>query len=449
VASGLTETKVRYDRKDHYVYQNEDGEVLWAPTDFIMEFEGDEKTKNKYRKAIRRLFKYIVSREHNMSWLDMNDDHMERFRDWSLEETKADSRYRGEENLAKQTTNNDFLMPIYAFYYWVQKQGVYGEHILGHSPDNQIFYQITSSLLQRDIAISKGDKPNNNFLYPKLFKNCDNRNYKDRSASEDEFDELNEYIISSFKGYERASLLLIAQIINMAGGRPVSIASLVRYQFYRETVERELFKEKKDRFEVVPREAKFGNTMPIRFPVSTTLSVMSFIENELEPFISENDIKRYDGHLFLNPKSHKPYTANEISKIFSEITADLGWPKGKSIYSLRHKFSNEQFDKTLAVAIELGFSADEASIALQMQKEMTHKSGGSLKNYVESRMRIGQQTEANKQGLKIKALESDKHRLLFETQKALEVAEQKETQNQKLREQLEDLQARISMTKNK
>ena len=312
---------------------------------------------------------------------------------------------------------------------------------------NKAFYQITSSLLQRDIAISKGDKPNNNFLYPKLFKNCDSRNYKDRSASENEFDELNEYIISCFKGYERASLLLIAQIINMAGGRPVSIASLVRYQFYKETVERELFKEKKNRFDVVPRKAKFGNTMPIKFPLSTTLSVMSFIENELEPFLSENDIKRYDGHLFLNSKSHKPYTANYISKIFSEITADLGWPKGKSIYSLRHKFSNEQFDKTLAIAIELGFSADEASIALQMQKEMTHKSGGSLKNYVESRMRIGQQTEANKQDLKIKALESDKQRLLLETQKAFDIAEQKVAYNQELLKKIEELQSKLSILK--
>lgn len=439
MTSRITETKVRYDRKDHYVYQNLNGEVLWAPTDFIMEFDGDTKTKNKYRKAIRRLFRYIDSREHTMTWLDMNDAHIERFRDWSLEETKADSRYRGEENLAKQTTNNDFLMPIYAFYYWVQKQRSYGNHILGHSPDNKNLYQISSSLLQRDLAISKGEKPNNTLLYPKLFKNCDTRNYKDRSASESEFDELNEYIITTFNGYERASLLLIAQVINMAGGRPVSIASLRRYQFDKKTVDRELFKEKKDRFEVVPKKAKFGNTMPIRFPVSTTLSVLSFIEHELEPFLTENAIDRYEGHLFLNPKSLKPYSSNEISKIFSGITTDLGWPKGKALYALRHKFSNETFDKTLAVAIELGFSANEASIALQMQKEMTHKSNSSLKSYVESRMRIGQQTEANKQDLKIKALESDKQRLLLETQKALEIAEQKEIQNQELLEKIEEL----------
>ena len=61
---------------------------------------------------------------------------------------------------------------------------------------------------------------------------------------------------------------------------------------------------------------------------------------------------------------------------------------------------------------------------------MTHKSSGSLKNYVESRMRLGQKTEANKQDLKIKALESDKQRLLLETQKALEIADKKEAQNQ-------------------
>lgn len=408
-----------------------------------MEFDGDEKTKTKYRKAIRRLFGYVGSRDQNMNWLDMNDDHLKKFRDWSLEETKADPRYRGDENLAKQTTNHDFLMPIYAFYYWVQKQGVYGQHILGHSPDNKNVYQISSALLQRDIAISKGDKPNNAFLYPKLFENCDTRNYKDRSASEDELDELNEYIIANYTGYERASLLLITQIINMTGGRPVSIASLSRYQFYRETVDRELFKEKKNRFEVVPRKAKGGNTMPIRFPVSTTLSVMSFIENDLEPFLSANDIKRYEGHLFINPNTLKPLSVNSIIKIFSKITTELGWPRGKSIYSLRHKFSNEQFDKTLAVAIELGFSANEASIALQMQKEMTHKSDSSLNSYVESRMRLGQKTEANKQDLKIKALESDKQRLLVETQKALEIAEQKELKNQELLAQVKELQSQL------
>lgn len=425
----MTETKVRYDRKEHYIYQNVNGEVLWAPTDFIMDFDGDKKTKNKYRKAIRRLFRYIDSRDHTMTWLDMNDAHIEEFRDWSLEETKADSRYRGNENLAKQTTNNDFLMPIYAFYYWVQKQGSYGEYILGHSPDNNNLYQISSSLLQRDLAISKEEKPNNTFLYPKLFKNCDTQNYRDSSASEGELEELNEYIITTFKGYERASLLLIAQVINETGARPVSIASLRRHQFHKDIVERELFEEKKDRLAVVPKKAKFGNTMPIGFPVSTALSVMSFIQYDLEPFLKENSIERYDGHLFLNPKSLKPYSESNIIKIFSGITTDLGWPKGKSLYALRHKFSNEKFDNVLAVSKELGFSVNEASIALQMQKEMTHKSGGSLKSYVESRMRMGQKTEANKQELKIKALESDKWRLLLEAQKAIEIAEQKEIES--------------------
>mgnify|MGYP000061842451 FL=1 len=445
----ITETKVRYDRKDHYVYQDSNGRVLWAPTDFIIEFDGDVKTKGKYRKALRRLFKYINTRDHSMSWLDMNDDHIERFRDWSLEETKSDSRYRGEENLAKQTTNNDFLMPIYAFYYWVQKQGKYGKSILGHAPNNKNAFQISSSLLQRDIAISKGDKPNNSLLYPKLFKGCDTHNSKQRIASGDELDELNGYIIANYRGYERASLLLIAQIINEAGGRPISIASLTRLQFRKETIDRELFKEKKERYEVVPNKAKFGNTMPIRFPLPTTLSVASFIENELEQFLHLNEVERYEGYLFLNPKNASPLSANDISKIFSEITTELGWPKGKSIYSLRHKFSNEQFDNKLAVAIELGFSADEASIALQMQLEMTHKSAGAAKSYVESRIRLGHKTEANKQHLKIQSLESDKNRLLHEAQKAFEIADEKDELNQELLAKIEALESQLASFKEK
>lgn len=440
----LTETKVIYDRKYHYVYQNEDGQVLWAPTDFIMELDCDVKTKNRYRKALRRLFKYINTRDHTMTLLDMNDQHIEKFKNWSFEQTKSDSRYRGDEKLAKQTTNNDFLIPIYAFYYWVQKQRVYGEHILGYDPNSEITFQITSSLLQRDIAISRGEKPNNDSLYPKLFKDCDTRSYRDRSASEDNLDELNEYIIANFEGYQRASLLLITQIINTTGARPVSIASLSRYQFYKETVERVLFKEKKERFEVVPKNAKFGNSMAIGFPLSTTLYVMSFIKNDLEPFLTANHINRYDGHLFLNTKTFRPLKTEQIIKTFSEITTNLGWPKGRALYTLRHKFSNEKLDNILAVSQELGFSADEASIALQMQKEMTHKSSGSLKNYVESRMRLGQKTEANKQDLKIKALESDKQRLLLETQKALEIADKKEAQNQILLKKIEELQSLIS-----
>lgn len=445
----ILETKVRYDRKDHYVYQGINGEVLWAPTDYIIEFKGDRKTKNRYRKALRRLFKYINTREHPMTWLDMNDGHIEKFRDWSFEETKSNSRYRGEENIAKQTTNNDFLTPIYLFYYWVQKQGAYGKRILGYAPNSKNAFQISSSLLQRDIAISKADKPNNSFLYPKLFKNCDTRNRKDHSASGDELDELNDYIIANYKDYEQASLLLITKIMNETGSRPISIASFVRNQFHRENVDRELFKEKKSRFKVVPQKAKFGNTMPIKFPVSTTLSVMSFIENELLPFLSSNEVKRYDGNLFLNSNNLKPLSANDISKIFSKITTELGWPKGKSIYSLRHKFSNEQFDTTLAVASELGFSTNEASIALQMQEDMTHTSGGSLKSYVESRMRMGQKTEANKKDLKIKALESDKQRLSVEAQKAFQIVDEQESLNQELSAKVEKLEFQLASLKAK
>ena len=96
----------------------------------------------------------------------MNDSRMREFRAFCLKATKADSRYRGNENVAKQTVNSDFLMPIYNFYHWVQKQGTYHPNILGFDPANKFSYQITSSLLLKEIAVSRNEKPNNNFENP-------------------------------------------------------------------------------------------------------------------------------------------------------------------------------------------------------------------------------------------------------------------------------------------
>ena len=436
----ILETKVKYDRKEFYVYQDLNGEVLWAPIDFLIEEEVKNKsTISTYRKAIRRLFKYINSREKELNWLEINDHHIEKFRDWCLEETKADSRHRGSDNTAKQTVNHDFLMPIYGFYFWVQKQGKYHPNILGLNTEKKYSYQITSSLLQKEMAISMDKKPNNTHLYPKLFRDCDTKSRKQESADEYDWNELNDYLISNYRGYERASLLLILQIINDAGGRPISMSSLLRIQFTNEAISKIFSDHKKSTFDVVPIKAKQGNTMPIKFSFSTCLAITSFIENELNPFIEKNKISSYDGHLFIDPNNFTPLSSANISKIFSEITTELGWSKGKSIYSFRHKFAGDSMDKNISAAKELKLSIDEASVVMLLQDQMTHNSPESQKSYLESRWRMNKDTEANKRELKIKELESDKIRLALEAQKAFEIAEELQKQNEEMAIELAQL----------
>lgn len=443
----IAETKIRYDRKDHYLYQDINGEVLWAPTDFMIELDRNPKTKRTYRKAIRRLFKFINSGKQNISWLEMNDSRMRDFRAFCLKETTSDSRYRGDINVAKQTVNSDFLMPIYNFYHWVQKQGTYHPNILGFDPANKFSYQITSSLLLKEIAVSRNEQPNNNSLYPELFRDCDSRNRNKKNASEYELEELNNYITNEYRGYERASLLLIAQLMNETGSRPISVSSYRRHQFSVETVERELFHNKQEFLSVVPKQAKQGNTMPVNFGLSTVLTIRNFIDNDLKEFLINADTGNYEGHLFLDSSSLKPLTAENISKIFSEITTGLGWPKGKSIYSLRHKFAGDTLDKHLDAAIELGFSASETAIALQMEKEMTHRSSGSLEDYISSRKRTMQKTDSFRKALKISELESDITRLELEKQKAIEVADQKDSENQKLALEIQQLRTQLQKDK--
>ncbi|QUI71909.1 hypothetical protein [Pseudoalteromonas sp. M8] len=444
MSSKITETKVRYDRQDHYVYQDINGEVLWGPTDFLIDLDRDPKTKRTYRKAFRRLFKFLNSGKHRVNWLEMNDSRMKEFRLFCLNETMSDSRYRGNENIAKQTVNSDFLMPIYNFYHWVQKQGTYHPNILGFDPANKFSYQITSSLLLKEIAVSRNEKPNNDSLYPELFRDCDKRSRQKKDASEYELEELNNYIINEYDGYERTSLLLIAQIMNETGSRPISVSSYKRLQFSDEIITKEFDLNKQDYLSIVPKLAKQGNTMPINFRLSTVLAISHFIKNDLNEFLSNVDTGSYEGHLFLDPNSFKPLTAENISKIFSEITTELGWPKGKSIYSLRHKFAGNSLDKHLDAAIELGFSASETAIALQLEREMTHRSSGSLEDYISSRKRTMQKTESFKKALKISELESDKTRLELEKKKMIEIAEQKDSENQKLLLEIERLKANLT-----
>lgn len=437
----ITETKVHYDGKEHYVYQDINGDVLWAPTDYLIEMDKDPKTKRTYRKAIKRLFKFLNSHESKLSWLEMNDSRMDDFKEFCLKETIKNSRYRGNENIAKQTTNSDYLMPIYNFYYWVQKQGTYHPNILGFDPSNKFSFQITSSLLLKEIAESRNEKPNNASLYPKLFRDCDRRSRNRKDASEYELDELNNYIVTKYQGYERASLLLIAQLMNESGSRPISISSYRRLQFSKDIVEREFFKNKQDVLSIVPKLAKQGNTMAIDFRLSTVLAIMNFINNDLIDFLANKEMNDYDGHLFLHPDNLKPLTAENISKKFSEITTELGWHKGKSIYSLRHKFAGDSLDKHIDAANELGLNINEISLALQMERDMTHRSSGSLDDYISSRKRMLQKTESFSKSIKISELESDKTRLALEAQKAIEISEQKENENQKLSLENERLKA--------
>ena len=116
------------------------------------------------------------------------------------------------------------------------KEGKYHPNILGLNTEKKYSYQITSSLLQKEMAISMDKKPNNTHLYPKLFRDCDTKSRKQESADEYDWNELNDYLISNYRGYERASLLLILQIINDAGGRPISMSSLLRIQFTIEAI---------------------------------------------------------------------------------------------------------------------------------------------------------------------------------------------------------------------
>ena len=422
----INETKVHLLKTTYYVYQDIKGSVIWPAINFInfvIKKKSDVSTIATYRQAIRSLFNYILN--HNYDWMDVNDKILGDYAKWQLTQSINNSRWRGNINATKRNINHDYLMPVYEFYFWAQRKGLHPS-LLGIQPDQGVHFQITSALPLREKAKSKKNSPKKKQLYPKSFTNCGNTNdAPSQKAEEWELDELNDFIRINYKGYHRASLMLMLRITDKTGSRPITLSGYTRLQFRKTIVEEKLMNTSKSTLDITPLKQKGANNMPVKFPLPLVNAVVSFIENDLKEFIGTIGTDNHDGHLFLDPNDGKPLSAQEISKIFSEITTKLNWPKGKSIYSLRHKYANDQMDLQAAINDELGFSKDENAVALQVSQNMTHRSNKTLiKEYLESRTRHGFKTKVYQQELLILELRAQIEEKSLEALKALELADE-------------------------
>lgn len=420
----IQELQVELNKTVYYVYQAADGTVLWPATNFIKHIVNTKKsvsTRATYRQAVRSLFMFLAEQKPQRLWEEMDDLLLGKYANWQLEQSTKNSRFRGDINASKRNVNHDYVMPIYEFYFWAQDQGLHpmllGESIIGGER-----YQITSALPRRDI-----DSPKQKLLYPKLFFNCGENDERKRQLAEDwEIEELKDYIRSHYNGYERASLLLMVRIGEETGSRNIALSGYTRLQFCSPSAERELMSSSSV-FKVTPLKQKGGNTMPVKFPLPLVNGVISFINNEWKEFIENSSFQHHDGHLFLDVRDGKPLSAKNITEKFSQITRALGWPKGKSFYSLRHRYANEQMDLQVAINDAIGFTTEVNAVAQQVSENMTHKSPTTLKKeYLESRTRQGYKTKVYQQDELIQELKFQKDELLLEIQRLVEVTEEQQ-----------------------
>lgn len=441
----IKETKVDLLRTTYYVYQDTDGKVIWPAINFINYVISEKRSASTiatYRQAIRSLFNYLANK--SLDWVDTNDRILMEYAQWQLNQSVNEPRWRGDINATKRNINHDYLMPIYEFYFWAQRQGLH-PMLLGLQPDQGAQYQITSALPLRDKAKSKKEGPNQKQLYPRIFTNCGENDNRTKQAAEDwELEQLKDYIRTNFNGYTRASLLLMVRIGDQTGSREIALSGYTRLQFRRNIIDQELLNTNKSVLDVTPLKQKGGNTMPVKFPLPLINGVVSFIENDLQEFLDKTSFEQHNGHLFLNSKNGKPLSAEEITKIFSRITKTLGWPKGKSFYALRHRYANEQMDVQASVNDELGFTREENAVALQVSQNMTHRNKKTLiKEYLESRTRHGYKTTVYQQAELIQELQAQKEEQSLETQQVIERAEEQRKIVNRLQQEIERLKKLI------
>ncbi|MPW28416.1 hypothetical protein F9L16_05295 [Agarivorans sp. B2Z047] len=430
----VLETSIQISSKTYYLFQSKDGQVLWPPTDFVNELINNEKSQSTistYRQAMRSLFEHLAS--EGREWHEMTDRGLLGYRDWQLTKSKSNPRWRGLESVTKNNINHDYLCPIYEFYLWAQLKGLHS-NLLGISLQGNTEYQITSALLKRNEAISRKEAPNQKQLYPMLYVSPPNNNV-DRAITDDELEQLLDLIRNNYTGYERASLLLMTRIVDGSGARPIMLSGLVQGQFTYNTLTKELYDTDSNHLYVTPLRQKGGNSMPLKFPQTLAMNIAAFISYDLLPFVEQTGVSNPKGHLFLNPKNGRPLSPEQITKTFSSVTNKLGWPKGKSIYGLRHRYANKRVALQTDINRELGFSQEENAVALQVSLDMTHRSKASLKSYVRNRTRESHKTRLSRQNDRIEELESIVERLELEKHLLLERLEEEQKASLQLQSQ--------------
>jgi site-specific recombinase XerD len=435
----IKEIEVNIFKTPHYVYQDAESNVIWPAINFInyiIKQKSDFSTIATYRQAIRSLFNFLLDQGYD--WKDVHDEILGKYAQWQLSNSINNPRWRGNIYTTKRSINHDYISPVYEFFYWAQRQKLH-PFLLGIQLDDGEKYQITSALPNRDKAKSKKDGPNQKLLYPRAFTQFDERSTSLSKKAEDwELEELNDYIRCNYNGYQRASLLLMVRIIDQTGSRPIALSGYTRMQFRKEIIDQKLMNTHKATLEVIPLKQKGSNQMPVKFPFELTNGVVAFIENDHKDFISAHGFDRHDGYLFLDPTNGTPLSAKDITKIFSGITKKLNWPKGKSIYALRHKYANEQMDIQASINDELGFSREENAVALQASENMTHRSSKTLlKDYLESKVRHGFKTKTYQQNLLIQELKGQNDSQKIEISKALELLDEQKKIENTLRKELE------------
>ncbi|MGR5153190.1 hypothetical protein [Photobacterium swingsii] len=389
----VTSRKVREMGQEFYVFYDRDYCPLAVPTDYYIHIANQQLspyTQAKVHTDLVRLFSFLQQKKRD--WLSMDDKLLKEYRDWYLAQVKAEPQsearqvQNGRKGNAPKRTTNDALRRTYQFYRWAQEEQRH-PRLIGETADGA---QIYSRLTTRHNADDNED------LYPLTFIHVGEgtKHRGDRSATEDDYKELVALINRSSTPYIRKRDSLIVQIISETGQRPDAIASLTIHDFAADKITKAESRGE-NKFSVQPARQKFGYENVFDFDWTLVHSITAYIEGARKDHLTDKPQGCDQGMLLLTSNGTPLKNGGKsITKRFNYLTKKLLWPKGKSIYSLRHKWMNKRHDEEIRIQSEIGGDTSGKGVRAAIAKDAGHASPDSADSYLRARSALGAETLA-------------------------------------------------------
>ncbi|MEC5407090.1 hypothetical protein VOM14_16210 [Paraburkholderia sp. MPAMCS5] len=401
------------DNRRHPVFRGSTYSLLELPTDYcgaVLRMAASEHVskpgvrtrKDHVTTAVRELYTYLS--EKHLSIDEMNDKHILAFRDWCWERTKKRPQYRGDERVAKETTNIR-LKCVYEFLAWAQGQGRIPSGTIG-----PVRCGVTSTL---PLVGLSGPKSDDSELkkYPHIYKRTGRASRLGRAqyrATDDDISALEDYLESAGNPADQRQVMLIIRLIADTAWRIGSVASLQVHQFSRDALAKAEKRHAKA-YDVAPPDQKFGysNEFSLSWPIA--YDIANYIEIDREEIIKRTGVSRnrLEGRIFLNPVSGRPFDDHALSARIAERFKEVGAGKGSGAYGVRRKAATRIAREEIEFRQKRGLSMQQEDVIDAIARRLGHTSKTAYQAYVEANAMMSGYSVAAEQRDQIEAVRNE------------------------------------------
>ncbi|MFM0627772.1 hypothetical protein [Paraburkholderia xenovorans] len=323
---------------------------------------------------------YYGSKKHYRHWLDVDDDFLVAFKDWSLLRTSKNPRYRGSKRKAMKTVNIK-LRFVYQLYIWAQ-QAHFASNLVGWA-DKFLIRSILGDGNYNGHAKSPDEQK-----YPCCFRSIGTSSRTGDAqywATLDDIAAIERYFHENRDPLTAERNILLLRLGQYVGWRVESANSLTVDLFSDDAI---VAQEKTHRtdFLVVPPKQKNSYTFAFTVPWELAYALHAYISSFggrgeiLERLALPEHVT--SGRIFISMRSGTPLSDRALSQEFGRAFRHIGAPKGAGYHSLRRFHAEDFADRTIEARKADGQSTAREEVMLEFASSLGHASLTATQAYI-------------------------------------------------------------------